>query len=378
MVRKQHRTTGTPVSHPATHLVRTDRNPLVAFPFPPPEFAGATFAETTKDDLPGALRPIRDKLDIAPMKANLPAFRFQRFRSGEPWPADHPPQLRNMTSRRFRLDWYATAWGLPMVLWQVLFFVIPLGFLVYLSFWLVRNYRMVPGFDVVNWVSMYGKDYFWDAYGLTLGLAAASTLVTSLVAFPCAYALAFKVSDTIRRWAIFFLIIPFFTSYLVRIYAWQVIIAEHGVVNAALVHLGFDPFIMLNTKVGTLIGYLTLCLPLVVILQTFSLAAVDRTLIEAAHNLGCGRIRTVFTVIVPLAKVGLIIGAVFCFILSFGDFVSPYYLGGSRPPTLSILIIDTTKSGQQWPKAAVVAVTMIATLLVVAFAAVSAAYRKRT
>ena len=284
---------------------------------------------------------------------------------------------RDTARRRVRLDWYAMTWRLPMVLWQGLFFVIPLAFLVYLSFWLVRNYRMVPGFDAVNWVSMYGKDYFWDAYGLTFGLAALSTVVTSLVAFPCAHALAFKVSDTVRRWAIFFLIIPFFTSYLVRIYAWQVIIAEHGVINAALAHLGLDPFIMLNTKLGTLVGYLTLCLPLVVILQTLSLAAADRTLIEAAHNLGCGRIRTVFTVVVPLAKVGLIIGAVFCFILSFGDFVSPYYLGGSRPPTLSILIIDTTKSGQQWPKAAVVAVTMIATLLVVAFTAVSAAYRKR-
>ena len=280
--------------------------------------------------------------------------------------------------RRVRFDWYAMAWRLPVVLWQGLFFVIPLAFLVYLSFWLVRNYRMVPGFDAVNWVSMYGKDYFWDAYGLTFGLAALSTAVTSVVAFPCAYALAFKVSDTVRRWAIFLLIIPFFTSYLVRIYAWQVIIAEHGVINALLAHLGLDPFIMLNTKLGTLVGYLTLSLPLVVILQTLSLAAVDRALIEAAHNLGCGRIRAVFTVIVPLARVGLIIGAVFCFILSFGDFVSPYYLGGSRPPTLSILIIDTTKSGQQWPKAAVVAVTMIATLLVVAFAAVSAAYRKRT
>ena len=292
---------------------------------------------------------------------------------------ESPPGHRDAeTRRRFRLDGYAATWGLPMVLWQVLFFLIPLGFLVYLSFWLVRNYRMVPGFDVVNWVSMYGKDYFWDAYGLTFGLAATATLVTSLIAFPCAYALAFRFSDTARRWAIFFLIIPFFTSYLVRVYAWQVIIAEHGVINAALGLVGLDRFIMLNTKIGTLVGYLTLCLPLVVILQTFSLAAVDRTLVEAAHNLGCGRIRTVLTVIVPLAKVGLIIGAVFCFILSFGDFVSPYYLGGSRPPTLSILIIDTTKSGQQWPKAAVVAVTMIATLLVVAFAAVSAAYRKRT
>ncbi len=103
---------------------------------------------------------------------------------------------------------------------------------------------------------------------------------------------------------------------------------------------------------------------------------VDRNLIEAAHNLGCGRLRTVYTVIVPLAKVGLIIGAVFCFILSFGDFVSPYYLGGSKPPTLPILIIDTTKSGQQWPRAAVVAVMMMVTLFAVAFAAIAAAYRK--
>ena len=117
-------------------------------------------------------------------------------------------------------------------------------------------------------------------------------------------------------------------------------------------------------------------LPLVVILQTFSLAGVERNLIEAAWNLGCSRWRTIFRVIIPSAKVGLILGAVFCFILSFGDFVAPYYLGGSKPPTLSILIIDTTKSGQQWPRAAVVAVTMIVTLLVVAFAAVSAAYRK--
>jgi spermidine/putrescine transport system permease protein len=84
----------------------------------------------------------------------------------------------------------------------------------------------------------------------------------------------------------------------------------------------------------------------------------------------------VLTVILPLAKVGLIIGAVFCFILSFGDFVSPYYLGGSKPPTLPILIIDTTKSGQQWPRAAVVAIVMMVTLFVVAFSAIMMAYRK--
>jgi len=265
-----------------------------------------------------------------------------------------------------------------MLVWQALFFIVPLLFLIVLTFWLVKNYRMTPAFEVVNWVKMYTRGYFWDAFALTFALALGSTVVTSILAFPASFVLAFKASDSVRRWAIFLLIIPFFTSYLVRAYAWQVILAEQGVINAALSYIGLGPYTMLNTKFGTIVGYLTLTLPLVVILQTFSLASVNRNLIEAAYNLGCGRARTVFTVIVPLAKVGLIIGAVFCFILSFGDFVSPYYLGGSKPPTLSILIIDTTKSGQQWPRAAVVAVTMIVTLLAVAFAAVSLAYRKRT
>jgi spermidine/putrescine transport system permease protein len=271
---------------------------------------------------------------------------------------------------------YAMTWRLPIIIWQAAFFLVPLGFMVVMTFWAVKNYRMEPDFVLKNWDKMFSRGYFWDAYWLTLGRATLAAVIASLVAFPASYALAFKVSPTVRRWAVFFLIIPFFTSYLVRAYAWQVILAERGVINAGLSYLGLGPFTMLNSGIGAMVGYLTLTLPLVVILQTFSLASVDRNLIEAAWNLGCSRFRTIFRVIIPSAKVGLILGAVFCFILSFGDFVSPYYLGGSKPPTLSILIIDTTKSGQQWPRAAVVAVTMIVTLLVVAFAAVSAAYRK--
>ena len=78
----------------------------------------------------------------------------------------------------------------------------------------------------------------------------------------------------------------------------------------------------------------------------------------------------------PLSKTGMIIAALFCFILSYGDFVAPFYLGGSQEPTLPILILDTTKSGQQWPRAAVVAIMMMATLFTIAFAAIGLAYRK--
>jgi spermidine/putrescine transport system permease protein len=272
---------------------------------------------------------------------------------------------------------YGLTFSLPMLVWQVMFFLAPLVFLIALSFWTVKNFRMEPDFDTVNWVRMLGRGVFWDAYLRTFALATASAIITSALAFPCAYAIAFKLSDTARRWAIFLMIIPFFTSYLVRVYSWQIFLSDNGIINALFSTVGLGPFGMLNSVFGMMIGFLTLSFPLVVLLQLFSLIFIDRTLIEAAHNLGCGRLRTVFEVIVPSARVGLVIAALFCFILTFGDFVSPLYLGGGDPPTLSILITDTTKSGQQWPRAAVIALTMIGTLLAVAFASVTYAYRER-
>lgn len=273
---------------------------------------------------------------------------------------------------------YGLTFSLPLLIWQVVFFVFPLLFLVALSFWTVKNFTMTPDFDPVNWTTMYGRGVFWQAYGMTLALAAAAAVLTSVLAFPASYAIAFKLSDTARRWAIFLMVIPFFTSYLVRVYSWQIFLSDNGIINVILGGIGLGPFQMLNTVGATMIGYLTLAFPLVVLLQLFSLVFIDRTLIEAAHNLRCGRLRTVFEVVIPSARTGLVIAALFCFILAFGDFVSPVYLGGGEPTTLSILITDTTKSGQQWPRAAVIALTMIGTLMVVAFAAVKFAYKGKS
>ena len=273
-----------------------------------------------------------------------------------------------------RPDGYALFWGLPLALWQGMFFLAPLAFLVVMTFWTVESFRLEPAFETVNWVKMWSKGYVVDTYLRTLGYAVLAAVVCSVLAFPAAYALAFKVSPATRRLGVFLLITPFFTSYVVRVYSWQAVISDNGILNTVFDFLGFGPVEMLNTLFGTVVGYMTLCLPLVILLQLFSLANVDRSLIEAAHNLGCGRIRTIFLVIVPSAKVGLILAATFTFILCFGDFVSPVSLGGSKPPTLSILIVDTVKQGNHWPRAAVVAVTMVATLIVVAFTALYFAY----
>ena len=279
---------------------------------------------------------------------------------------------------RRHVSLYGLTFSLPLLIWQLLFFVFPLAFLVALSFWTVKNFAMKPDFDTINWVTMFTRKVFWQAYGTTFALAAAASVLTSVLAFPCSYAIAFKLSDTARRWLVFLMVIPFFTSYLVRVYSWQIFLSDAGIINVILGWIGLGPYSMLNSIGATMIGYLTLSFPLVVLLQLFSLVFIDRTLIEAAHNMRCGRLRTVFAVVIPSGRVGLVIAALFCFILSFGDFVSPIYLGGGDPTTLSILITDTTKSGQQWPRAAVIALTMIATLLVVAFAAVKFAYKGRT
>ena len=294
---------------------------------------------------------------------------------GRPAPSPRLDAKRTETrAMRHRLSLYGLTFSLPLLVWQLLFFVAPLAFLVALSFWTVKNFTMSPDFDAVNWVTMYGKAVFWQAYATTFALAAAAAVLASVLAFPVSYAIAFKLSERARTWAVFLMVIPFFTSYLVRVYSWQIFLSDAGIVNVLLGHLGLGPYAMLNTVGATMVGYMTLSLPLVILLQLFSLVFIDRTLIEAAHNMRCGRIHTVFEVVIPSARVGLVIAALFCFILTFGDFVSPVYLGGGDPTTLSILITDTTKSGQQWPRAAVIALTMIGTLLAVAFVAVRFAY----
>ena len=272
--------------------------------------------------------------------------------------------------------WFGLFWPAPAMSWQTAFFIAPLCLLVAITFWKVANFQLSADFTTANWVSMFTAGYFWDAFLYTLFLAAVTTVLISIIAFPCAYALAFKVSPATRRLGVFFLLTPFFTSFIVRVYSWQVILSNDGILNSGFEVVGLGPFNMLNNSFSTIVGFFTLAFPLVILLHLLSLANVDRSLIEAAHNLRCGRVMTVFLIIIPAARVGLTLAACFAFLLSFGEYLSPSLLGGSRPPTLSVLLVDTVKSGNHWPKASVIAITMIVTLTLILFAAVKFAYHK--
>lgn len=269
---------------------------------------------------------------------------------------------------------FAAFWGLPPIVWQATFFVAPLGFLVAMTFWSVKNFRLNPDATLANWRFILNASFFQSAYVYTFQIAAVAAVIASIAAFPAAYTLAYKCSASTRRLMIFLLVAPFFTSYPVRIYSTQIFFSPQGIVNWLIQPFGLGPVSVLNSPLGTIIGYLTLVLPLVVLLQTFALSNVPRTLIEAAHNLGCGRLKTILTIIIPSARVGLIVALAFAFTLAFGDYVAPLYLGGSKPPTLSIVIADQVKSGNNWPRASVVAVVMIVTLMAVLLALLAAAY----
>jgi spermidine/putrescine transport system permease protein len=255
--------------------------------------------------------------------------------------------------------------GMPVVAWQLLFFAIPLAFLLVISFWQVRSFRLEPAFVFDNWSRVIASGTFASALVHTLIISSLCTVLTLVIAFPAAYTLAFRVSPRLRNWAITLLIVPVFSSYMLRIYAWQIVLSPQGLANALIGKLGFDPWALLGGGLSLQIGLLTLTLPIAVLILVFAMTGIDSALIEAAENLGARRRRVIENVIIPAIRPALALAATTTFLLAFGDYVSPVFMTGSKPPTLSILLVDTVKSGSQWPRGSVVGVSMLLILTLV-------------
>jgi spermidine/putrescine transport system permease protein len=257
-----------------------------------------------------------------------------------------------------------TALGLPVMAWQLVFFAAPLLFLIVITFWQVRAFRLEPAFVLDNWSRILGSAAFYRALTHTLTVSVTTTILALAIAFPAAYTISFRLPSRLRDLTIAFLIVPIFSSYLLRIYAWQIMLSPQGIANSLIARMGGRPLELLGGDLSMQVGMLTLTLPVVVLIIVFALTGLDRTLIEAAENLGCRRLRVIAHVILPAIRPGLTLAASTAFLLSFGDYVSPLFMTGSKPPTLSILIVDTVKSGAQWPRASVIGVAMLVILSV--------------
>jgi putrescine transport system permease protein len=203
------------------------------------------------------------------------------------------------------------------------------------------------------------------SYLKSVEIAAFSTLILLVIGYPIAYAIA----RTPRRWQAALLlltILPFWTSMLIRVYAWMNILQHDGPLNQALMALAIvkEPPVWLSTETAIYIGVVYSYLPFMVLPLYASLEKIDETLIEAAADLGCPRWKIFWLVTLPLSSAGMVAGVLLCFIPIVGEFVIPDLLGGSDSPMIGQTIWMEFFGNKDWPAASAVAVVLLCLLVI--------------
>lgn len=219
--------------------------------------------------------------------------------------------------------------------------------------------------DFENFTFLTTDDLYWKAYLSSLRIAILSTLMTLLVAYPLAYGMA-RAPQEWRPTLMMLVILPFWSSFLIRVYSWKAILANEGLLNQLLMALGIidDPLIILNTNIAVYIGIVYTYLPFMVLPLYAALEKLDGSLLEAAEDLGCTRLQAFWLVTFPLSRNGIIAGSFLVFIPVMGEFVIPALLGGSQTLMIGKVLWEEFFSNRDWPVASAVAVILLAILVI--------------
>lgn len=219
--------------------------------------------------------------------------------------------------------------------------------------------------DFENFVFLTEDDLYWRAYLSSLKIATISTIATLIVGYPIAYAMA-KSSEEWRPTLMMLVILPFWTSFLIRVYSWIGILSQEGYLNQLLLWTGLinEPLIILNTNWAVYIGIVYTYLPFMVLPIYATLEKLDASLLEAAEDLGCSRTSAFWLVTIPLSKAGIIAGSFLVFIPTLGEFVIPSLLGGSKTLMIGKVLWEEFFSNRDWPVASAVAVVLLLVLVI--------------
>ncbi len=221
------------------------------------------------------------------------------------------------------------------------------------------------GLDFENYVFLTEDDLYWKAYASSLKIAVISTFATLLVGFPIAYGMA-SAPDHWRPTLMMLVILPFWTSFLIRVYAWIGILSTEGYLNQFLLWTGVinEPLSIMNTELAVYIGIVYTYLPFMVLPIYSTLEKMDASLLEAAEDLGCTRTSSFWLVTVPLSRPGMIAGCFLVFIPALGEFVIPSLLGGSQTLMIGKVLWEEFFNNRDWPVASAVAVILLLILVV--------------
>jgi putrescine transport system permease protein len=221
------------------------------------------------------------------------------------------------------------------------------------------------GLDAENYQTLLSDDLYRDAALSSIRIAAISTGLLLLIGFPIAYAMA-RAPTQWRTLLVALVILPFWTSFLIRVYAWIGILRPEGLLNGMFMSLGLidEPLAILNTETAVYIGIVYAYLPFMVLPLYATLEKLDHSLIEAAQDLGSPPWRAFWSITVPLARPGIIAGALLCFIPAVGEFVIPDLLGGSETLMIGRTLWSEFFSNRDWPLASAVAIVLLLLLVV--------------
>lgn len=246
----------------------------------------------------------------------------------------------------------------PPLLWFLLFFVVPMAVVLGYSF---GTNVGVAAIDISGSFANYARalePLYLGIFGKSLALAAVVTLICLAVGFPVALAISFA-SPRAKIWLLIGVMLPFWTNLLIRTYALIAILRDEGLLNALLSTLfgwaGFTPFTMMHSNVAVLIGLVYVHLPFMVLPLYAALDRLDRSLIEAALDLGAGHVRAILSVVVPLASAGIASGLLLTFIPTLGSYLVPDLLGGPDSMMIANVIERQFKRANDWPFGAALA-----------------------
>jgi len=219
--------------------------------------------------------------------------------------------------------------------------------------------------DFENFVWLTEDDLYWKAYLSSLRIAVISTFLTLLVGYPMAYGMV-RAPEEWRPTLMMLVILPFWTSFLIRVYAWMGILSNEGLLNQFLIWTGLtdSPLTILNTNTAVYIGIVYTYLPFMILPIYSALERLDGSLIEAAEDLGCSRLQAFWLVTIPLSRAGIIAGCFLVFIPTLGEFVIPSLLGGSDTLMIGKVLWEEFFSNRDWPVASAVAVVLLLLLIV--------------
>jgi putrescine transport system permease protein len=220
------------------------------------------------------------------------------------------------------------------------------------------------GLTLDNYRLLGSDPLYLFSYGKSLEIAALSTLMLLAIGFPIAYAMS-RTPRRVQALLVILVVLPFWTSFLIRIYAWMNILQHDGVLNRLLLalHIVSEPPIWLATDTAIYIGIVYSYLPFMVLPLYAVLEKMDESLLEAAADLGCPRWKMFWLITLPLAAPGVLAGGLLCFIPIVGEFVIPDLLGGSRAPMIGQTIWNEFFGNRDWPVASAVAVVLVCLLV---------------